>query len=171
MATPSSKAKATLGKTFRPIILVGSVTLLTLTGAVAISTASRYAFGRPIGAVFELSGIALMIMTFPLLAWLTSEDRHVRVDIFLNASASKARAAVDGLGNVVTVFVSAIVAYGAVDLMFESIGRGTKMLTVLALPEWPLFAIVAFGMVLLGIERGSRAWRLFRGRGTDSPSD
>ncbi|WP_311136186.1 MULTISPECIES: TRAP transporter small permease [Pseudooceanicola] len=127
--------------------VVAGVLLLAMVVIIAWGVISRYFLGAPIlglNEIVQLNAVALAMLALP---YATSSGVHVRADIFDRLIGWGGRF----LGDILTRCLSILVLYHLTERAWYKamdaleFGDTTNML---ALPLWPFYALMAFGMGL-----------------------
>ncbi|MBI2854467.1 MAG: TRAP transporter small permease [Chloroflexi bacterium] len=105
--------------------------------------------GRPIPGMTEMTEHTLLLVTFLGMAWLVREGGHVSVDIFLPYVGRKARIVFAYMTDVIgTVGGLYLTMFGGI-VTVDAFQRHLYFPTILRLPQWPFYAVIPIGGVLL----------------------
>lgn len=124
------------------MVLMGLLTFFDVIG--------RAAFNRPISGAFELTELMFVTVVALLLGYSVILKSHIRIDLLVSHFPRKAQTAFDALSHLVTsaffLVVSWRVAVHANNV--QSVGTTSG---VLAIPIFPVYYVLAFGCLLIGI--------------------
>jgi TRAP-type C4-dicarboxylate transport system permease small subunit len=131
---------------------VGMVLLFLMLISVCWEVFSRYFLGRGTVWVIELSEYAIFCMTFLGTAWVLKEGGHVEMDIVVNALKPGARRKLSFATSLICAVVCLLLAWSGVDVALDYLQRGQHRPTLLAPPDFPLFAVMPVGFFLLAVQ-------------------
>lgn len=126
--------------------------LLAATSAVFAEILSRFFFGKSLVWVVELSGYALLYMTFLGAPYLLEKNRHVAIDIVTENLRPRWQ---KPLAFVVAIFGAMICLYAAwygLKVTIDQFQFGARETTVLAPQSYLLSWVFPLGMFLLAIQ-------------------
>jgi TRAP-type C4-dicarboxylate transport system permease small subunit len=112
----------------------------------------------------EVNEYALYIVTALGAPWALYRNAHVRVDLLLKGIPRGAGRWLEALTDLVGLFASGALLYYAVAVARASIRDNARVIKILIIPEWWVFAVVAAGALLLVIEFVRRIAIAFRER-------
>ena len=135
----------------------GMVLLFLMMMAVCWEVFSRYFLGRGTSWVIELSEYAILYMTFLGTAWVLQQDGHVEMDIVVNALQARTRRITRCSSSVICAVVCLLLTWSGADVAVDYLQRGQHRPTLMAPPDFPLFAIMPAGFLLLAIQFLRRA--------------
>jgi len=135
----------------------GMVLLFLLMASVCWEVFSRYFLGRGTVWVIEFSEYAILYMTFLGTAWLLSEDGHVEMDIVVNTLQPGAQRIVKSATSIVCAAVCLALAWSGTEVALDHLQRGLHQPTLVAPPDFPLFAVIPAGFFLLCVQFIRRA--------------
>jgi TRAP-type C4-dicarboxylate transport system permease small subunit len=118
--------------------------------------------------MLEVSEYAQFLATFLGAPWVLKHGAHVRVDVLVANLPARTGRALELLADVVGLFVSVVILWYTLVIATTSAHDGAKIIKILIIPEWWVFAIVAVSAFLLIVEFICRMWRA---RETVAPSD
>jgi TRAP-type C4-dicarboxylate transport system permease small subunit len=112
--------------------------------------------------VMEVNEYALYIVTSLGAPWALYRGAHVRVDLLLTGVPRAAGRWLEALTDLIGLFASSALLYYAVAVARASIRDNARVIKILIIPEWWVFAVIAVGAVLLVIEFVRRLVLAFR---------
>jgi TRAP-type C4-dicarboxylate transport system permease small subunit len=112
--------------------------------------------------VMEVNEYALYIVTALGAPWALYRGAHVRVDLLLKGVPRAAGRWLEALTDLVGLFASGALLYYAVAVARASIRDNARVIKILIIPEWWVFAVIAVGALLLVVEFVRRLVLAFR---------
>jgi TRAP-type C4-dicarboxylate transport system permease small subunit len=146
----------TIGRLYHRLLdalgfLAGALILCLMVG-VSVDVLARYAFGRPVIWMFEVTEYALVYIPCLGLAWLARDRGHVAITSFAEALPPGPARALSVVTLAACAGVCAVIAgWGAVTVL-ERIERGTVLMQMLAIPEYLILWVIPFGFGLGAVE-------------------
>lgn len=134
------------------LAVISAVVLVAATGAVFAEIMSRLLFGKSLLWVVELSGYALLYMTFLGAPYLLEKNRHVAIDIVTENLHPRWRVP---LGFAMSLLGAAVCFYAAwygLAVTLDQYQFGTRETTVLAPRSYLLTWVFPLGMFLVAIQ-------------------
>ncbi|MCG6656770.1 TRAP transporter small permease [Halomonas campisalis] len=131
---------------------VSAAVLLAATGAVFAEILSRLFFGQSLIWVVELSGYALLYMTFLGAPYLLEKNRHVAIDVITTSLPPRWRVA---LGFAMALLGAAACLYAAwygLGVTLDQYQFGIRETTVLAPRSYLLTWVFPLGLFLVAIQ-------------------
>jgi TRAP-type C4-dicarboxylate transport system permease small subunit len=127
-------------------LLMGFATLLA-----AVNAICRYALNHSIVWAEELSTYICVLIVFVALAWMESEDRQLKIDIFNEKVKNEAlKRAIFVLRGLVTLAIFALLIYSGFHTIVST--YNTHSVTyVLKIPRFILYIFVVFSYVFASI--------------------
>ena len=129
--------------------------------AVVWEVFTRYFLGKGTIWVEEIGEYSMLFMTFLGAAWLLKSDGHVEMDIVVTRFPQRTRL----LFRVVTSWIGAaiclVLTYSGADVAFDHLQRGLHQPTPVEPPDFPLFAIIPLGFLMLFIQFLRRGYASF----------
>lgn len=93
----------------------------------------------------EIAMVAIMYLGF---GYTQMKEGHVRVDMFVNKFAPKARCVVNGIVMVIVTFFSVLITIQTFKQLTTYMNNGLSF-SVSHIPYWPLEVVMFIGMILL----------------------
>ncbi len=90
--------------------------------------------------------------TFAAAPWALHQGAHVRVDLVLNLLPKRAAVAVEKLADAVGAGICLVLVYYGIQSVLHAYVSNSIQYKTLAVPEWPLFAVVPICALLLAVE-------------------
>jgi len=112
--------------------------------------------------MLESCEYAIFVATFLGAPWVLKLAAHVRVDVFVQSAPPRVARALGLFADIVGLATSGTILYYAIVVARGSIRDEARIIKMFIIPEWWVFAVVAFSAALLTIEF---ARRLAAGRG------
>jgi TRAP-type C4-dicarboxylate transport system permease small subunit len=137
----------------------GMVLLFLMMISVCWEVFSRYFLGRGTTWVIEFSEYAILYMTFLGTAWLLREDGHVEMDIVVNALQPRTQRILRSITSLMCALVCLLLTWSGADVALDYLQRDLHRPTLMAPPQFPLFAVIPTGFSLLSIQFLRRARR------------
>lgn len=135
----------------------GMVLLFLMMIAVCWEVFSRYFLGRGTTWVIEFSEYAILYMTFLGTAWLLREGGHVEMDILVKALQPGTQRVLRSTTSVLCALVCLVLAWSGAEVAIDHLQRGLHQPTLMAPPDFPLFAVIPTGFFLLAVQFLRRA--------------
>jgi TRAP-type C4-dicarboxylate transport system permease small subunit len=112
--------------------------------------------------MLEVSEYAQFLATFLGAPWVLKHGAHVRVDVLVSGLPPGVGRALELVGDAIGLVSCLVILYYALSIVFTSAHDGAKIIKILIIPEWWVFAIVAVSALLLIVEFIGRLWRARR---------
>ncbi len=135
------------------ICLVLSCTILafmTLLGSADVI--STFIFDRPVPLVRELSEVLLAVVIFMSLAVVAREERHVKVDLFLQYFDPGLRRWLRIAALAISAAVVSLLAVQSAELALASYTEGERAMASIRFPVWPAKIAVSVGLAITVLE-------------------
>lgn len=156
-------AEVLLTRVINLLAVVACLLLLAVMLATIFKVGLRSVAGIGIIGVDQLSGTALVYLTFLGAAWVLRRNGHVTMDVVLASAGPGLRRRLTILNSLIGAFVCFCVAYYGYRAVEVSILREVVVMTELEIPRAIGLAPIPFGAVLLGLEFVRRAISAHRG--------
>ena len=117
-------------------------------------------FGKPSVWVDELSGVAMMWVTFLALAAASRKGVHVSIDYLVAKLNQRAKAITYIIHAIVIVVISGIFFWYGTIVTWNAFAKDLHETTFLELPAGPILIAIPIGSLLLLIEYLKRTWTL-----------
>ena len=125
--------------------------------AIGAEVFMRYFLNRPLIWVVEVTGLALLYVTFLVGAWVLKRERHVRIDIMLNRLSPATQAILNTATSIVCALIFLVVTgYGTL-VTWEHFQAGYYTPTTMEIPYAYALVIIPVGSLLLFIQFLRRA--------------
>lgn len=147
---------------------VAGVLLVLVMLAVVAGVVARAGLGAPLAWVLELSGAALLYITFLATAYVARNDDHVRLEIIDTLLPARAVRILDIFALLFQLAVAATLLYASATLALSDLERGTHTGGFLRISRWMVGIVVPVGSGLLVLQLVRNLVR--RIRGTPPPS-
>jgi TRAP-type C4-dicarboxylate transport system permease small subunit len=138
-------------------LLIGGIAL-----AITVDVLIRNLRLGSLSWAMEVNEYALYIVTALGAPWALYRNAHVRVDLLLKGIPRAAGRWLEALTDLVGLFASGALLYYALAVARASIRDNARVIKILIIPEWWVFAVVAVGGLLLVIEFLRRIALAFR---------
>lgn len=143
--------------------VVAGVLLVTVMLATVYKVGLRAIWGRGIIGIDQLSGTAMVYMTFLGAIWVLRINGHVTVDLLLTSVRASVRRNLIVLNSIIGAIVCFFISYYAFGAVQTSIARGVVVVQEVDLPRAVGLLPIPIGTFLLGIEFVRRAFAARRG--------
>ena len=157
-----TKLSTIFDRTILFLVIIASLMLMFMVGAVTAEVLNRLIFGQSIIWVPRITEILLLFIPFLAAAWLLKRDRHVKMDILLNRLTSKTRLKLNVVNYVISALVCAILVWYGVQVTWSSYQKGLYEITVLEIPKAATIWIIPFGSLILFIQFLRSSYGYFR---------
>src|SRR3546814_10823926 len=136
---------------------VGSIFIVFIMAMICVDIVSRFAFAHPISGVTELTEIIIVGVVFLQLAHATRLGKLTRSDAAIGILMVRRPRFAHGLSFVydaASAFLMGIIAWGTWPKLVTAWTKDYYVgnLGVFTFPEWPLWALVVVGSVILTIQ-------------------
>lgn len=132
------------------LAVLASVVLGAMMVFIFASAVMRYAFNAPVVGGNEVLGLGAVAMVMLALPYTTTQDSHIRIDLFDSILGRTGKALTDALYQGIGMVVLWFLTRAYVDKTLEAIEfeDTTNMREVLI---WPFYALVTFGVGTYGV--------------------
>lgn len=142
---------------------IAGLLLVGMMLATVIKVGMRGLFGQGIIGVDQLSGNAMVYMTFLGAVWVLRNNAHVTVDLVLSQVRTTLKRKLIVLNSLIGAAVCFAIAYYGVIAVETSIARGVMVVQAIEIPRAFGLLPIPLGTFLLGIEFLRRAIAARRG--------
>lgn len=143
---------------------LGMVILTGLMLAVCWEVITRYFLGQGSVWVIEFSEYALLYMTFLGTAWLLKREGHVEMDIFTVQLSEKRARHIRGIVSIFGALLCLVLTWFGGAVALDHLRRGLHQPTLMAPPDFPLFAVIPVGFFFLSVQFLRRAFGCLAGK-------
>jgi TRAP-type C4-dicarboxylate transport system permease small subunit len=140
--------------------------------AVCWEVVTRYFLGKGTIWVEEIGEYSMLFMTFLAAAWLLRMDGHVEMDIVVTRFSQQTQLLVRVVASWVGAAICMVMTYSGADVAFDHLQRGLHQPTPVEPPDFPLFAVIPLGFLMLSIQfirRGYAAFVTWKASSTGTP--
>lgn len=164
---PPQSGKRALVRAYDAFFAALGIVAALLIGLVAVGITIDV-LGRNLGFgtvswMLEACEYAIFVATFLGAPWVLRLAAHVRVDIFVQSAPRGVARALGHFADLVGLATSATLLYYAIAVARGSIRDEARIIKMFIIPEWWVFAVVAFSALLLVIEFARRLAASLRG--------
>jgi len=106
--------------------------------------------------VMEINEYALYVVTALGAPWALYRGAHVRVDLLVKGVPRALGRWIEALTDLIGLAASGVLLYYAVAVARASIRDNARLIKILIIPEWWVYAVIAAGALLLVIEFARR---------------
>lgn len=149
MRPPEKAWLRQLGRVDLWLALLASMVLGLMMIFIFASAVMRYAFNTPVVGGNEVLGLGAVAMVMLALPYATTQDSHIRIDLFDKILGRGGKALTDAFYQVISLIVLWFLTRAYVGKTLEALEfeDTTNMLEVVI---WPFYALVTFGMGAYG---------------------
>ncbi|MEK7271085.1 MAG: TRAP transporter small permease [Planctomycetota bacterium] len=131
---------------------VGALLILAMPFLIAWGVFRRYVLNSPVLYVEEYTGYMLVGAAFLGLAYGLKNKIHISIDILVNRLPPKATRWLKVAAIAASLPFTGVLIWSSWRLVRETFVLGTKSISVYRTPLYPLFALMALGFTLLGVQ-------------------
>jgi TRAP-type C4-dicarboxylate transport system permease small subunit len=113
--------------------------------------------------MLESCEYAIFVATFLGAPWVLRLAAHVRVDVFVHSAPPAVARALGVFADLVGIATSGTLLYYAIVVARGSIRDEARIIKMYIIPEWWVFAVVAFSALMLTVEFARRLASSLRG--------
>jgi C4-dicarboxylate transporter, DctQ subunit len=132
--------------------------------AVVWEVITRYFLGKGTMWVEEIGEYSMLFMAFLGAAWLLAKDGHVEMDIAVARFSERTRLLFRAVMSWVGAAVCLVLMYSGADVAFDHLQRGLHQPTPVEPPDFPLFAVIPLGFLMLSIQFLRKGYAAFIAR-------
>jgi TRAP-type mannitol/chloroaromatic compound transport system permease small subunit len=103
----------------------------------------------------------MLFMTFLAAAWLLTKDGHVEMDIVVTRFNKRTQLMVRAVASWVGAAICLVMTYSGADVAFDHLARGLHQPTPVEPPDFPLFAVIPLGFLMLSVQFMRRGYAAF----------
>lgn len=140
---------------------IAALLTLYIMFTISADVVGRYFFQHPIGWAIEFAEHALMAIPFLSMAWLVRQRGHVSIEIVVEALPKRLRGQLDAVISLLAAGTCSVAGWYAAKTAISQYERGVTTIGIYSFERYLLIALVAFGLMLAGIEFLRLALRLF----------
>ena len=108
--------------------------------------------GKPWTGFFELSEYSILWIVFLGTTWILRNNGHIRLDLVVSRLSPAVRAIVELITSALGAVLLAFITYYAVQFVLNDFQTGTKVISILRPPKWPIEIIIAIGCFMLFVQ-------------------
>lgn len=158
---------AAMGKIYDGILnlmaVLAGLILIGLMAATVYKVGIRELTGRGIIGIDQLSGTALVYMTFIGAAWVLRNNGHVTIDLLVGNAKRRSTRMLVVLNSLIGALVCGVGVYFGCASVWSTWERGIMVAAELEMSRTVGLLPIPFGFLLLAIEFLRRAWRAYNG--------
>lgn len=128
-------------------LAAGAIVLLMLF-MLAANTLLRYLFNYSWYFAEEYTSYGLIFLTFIPLAYTLKEKGHITIDVLLDRLPKRVRNCVSATTTVISLIVMAVLLRYGIELVINSLHRGSRSNTVMLTPLWIPQMFIVVGLIL-----------------------
>lgn len=155
------------------LVGLGEALAAVLTAAIMLSVVAgvimRALFNAPMAWVIELSGAALLYITFLATAYLAKRNEHVRLEIIDEILPERAVRALDIFADLASLAVAAVLTYASAIITWNDFQSGIHTGGFFRVERWQVEVIIPVGSFLLVLQLVRMLVRRIRGRPVEAP--
>ena len=125
---------------------------------------ARYVLNKPTLYSVELSEYLLIFVAFIAAGWVLQEDKHVRMNTFINLMPEKVKGVLDIITSVFVLLFCIILVWQGAKSSIMALRGGYHSSSLLNVPLWIPYAIIPTGALLLGLQMIVRISKSFSNR-------
>ena len=129
---------------------VAGIVLVGLMVVTFVDVAARYFLNRPLGGVFDLSQLGVVIITFFSLAYCETQRAHVSIEVLFNPLSRPVKRIVTRITNLAGASLMFTIGWQSFIASFDSMELNESS-NLLLIPFYPFFWVVAFGSFIFGL--------------------
>ena len=148
-----NKVEQGIHKTSTTINYIALLFLFLMMLLVAFDVLGRYLFNSPFTGTFDSIEMMMAVVVFCSLAYCTSSEGHVRVDVVLGRLSTRTKAILTVITFIPSVFIVALISWRLGDRAWSIVmnlpGPATPTIDI---PHWPFITLGAVGFLLFCLE-------------------
>lgn len=142
--------------------ILATALIIFIVIATTAEVVSRLTVNRSLLGVIEVTEYSLLFMTLLGTAWVLKEEGHVRIDLVLSQLGIRAQYILNIVTSIIALIICIIITWYGTKVTWEYYETGYRLATVLKPASFYLFAVIPFGMFLLGIQLMRRIGKFVR---------
>ncbi|MFC2068438.1 TRAP transporter small permease [Chloroflexota bacterium] len=128
---------------------LAAIILVFLWGLLSAEVILRFLTGNSILWYIEISENFIFIIAFLSAAWLLKKEGHIKIDIISSQLKPKAQALLNASTSIIGIIICLLLVWSGLQVAIDDFQRNVLTTTVLQHVTWPIYAIIALGMLLL----------------------
>lgn len=144
--------------------LIAAFAVLGMMVVGAADVLGTVTLGRPFPGAYEITESLMVGAVFLALALSQREGRQIRVTLVVERLGTRAAAWLDGLAQVASLGVYAVIAWYGWGIAIGSYVIGEFSPGILRFPVWPAKFALALGATLMVVQCAAAAWSALHGR-------
>ena len=129
--------------------LLGGWFLITIMAINVYEVIARYVFNAPTIWTVEISTYLMLISVFLAAAYTLQEGGHTKVDFLISRLSTKNRRIIDIITSILGIIFVVVLVWKSTELALFTHTIGSKSMTQLAIPLFPIYIIVPIGSFIL----------------------
>jgi TRAP-type C4-dicarboxylate transport system permease small subunit len=148
-----SQVERGIHKSSRGINYLALLVLFLMMLLVAFDVLGRYIFNSPFTGTFDSIEMMMVVVVFCSLAYCTSEEAHVRVDIILGRLSQRTRAILNIVTFIPSIFIVALITWRLGNRSWSVLQDLPGPVTpTIHIPHWPLIILATLGSFIFLLE-------------------
>jgi len=144
----AKKAETAITQVSEKMGMIAIVVVVIMVFFTTTDVILRYFFNAPISEVYELTGFMMLICGCLTLAWCAMTDKHVRVDVVVKLMKPRIQEILNTINHLVVAGACILMTATSYKFALYMMETGAHP-TLIKLPYYPFYFIVAFGFALL----------------------
>ena len=132
--------------------VLAEVSIIMLLLLVFNEVIARYVLNKPTLYSVELSEYLLIFVAFIAAGWVLQEDKHVRMNTFINLMPKKVKGVLDIITSFFVLLFCIILVWQGAKSSIMAFKGGYHSSSLLNVPLWIPYAIIPTGALLLGLQ-------------------
>lgn len=133
---------------------LGALSLVAIGLMVTADVLIRWATGRPISGVFEVTSLMLVVAIFLPLGFMQYEKLHIRVDIISSRARGRWAAALDVLDAAAGILVFGLLLWAAAGEFLTAYRGSFRLRGIIEIPTALQIGFIVFGTALILVALG-----------------
>lgn len=147
------------------LAILAGISLVFMVLVISVGVVMRFVLAMPIlgsNEIVQLTAVAVVALSLP---HCTASDGHVRVDVLDEAIGPFGRLVGDILSRVLSIIVLGVLAWRATLKSLDALKYGDAT-NMLALPIWPFYGLLSFGVAVAALALMSQLISIATGKAT-----